>query len=94
MENLNQELEKVKAELSAEKSKSNEVLIEEEDFKSQVSHLNAELAKTKEALERSKQEVEKTRHVKPTAAPSSTASFLPSDEKLSSLFKKIDAILE
>lgn len=95
LEKLKEEIEKLKGELSEEKAKAHEVIIEEEDFKSQVSHLNAELAKTKEALERAKQEAEKARHTKPTQGPSTPgASFLPSDEKLASLFKKIDAILE
>ncbi len=94
LEKLTQELEKVKAELKSEKTKSNEVLIEDEDYKSQVAHLNAELAKVKETLEKSKQDLEKAHQAKPAPAPASTISFLPSDEKLSSLFKKIDAILE
>lgn len=94
VEKLKEELEKAKAELNAEKAKATEVMIEEEDYKSKVSHLSAELSKAKEELEKLKQEHEKTRHAKPAPAAAPTSSFLPSDEKLASLFKKIDAILE
>ena len=89
VQTLGLQLEKVKEDLAAAEGLNDEAQAEIKDLKTKADYIKAEF----------KQAQENSEKVKPIPTPSAkpqTASenFLPSEEKLKSLFKKIDAILE
>ncbi|HTC19517.1 MAG TPA: cell division protein ZapA [bacterium] len=91
VQTLSLQLEKSKEDLAAAEGLNDEAQAEIKDLKTKSEHMKAEFKQTQEHSE-------KNRQTPVPAAPSKSQtaaeSFLPSEEKLKNLFKKIDAILE
>ena len=84
-------MEKVKEDLEAAEGLNDEAQAEIKDLKSKNDYTNAELKKIKEELET----VKKIPPPPPEPPPQKAVeNFLPTEEKLQAIFRKIDAILE
>ncbi len=90
VQTLTLQLEKTKEDLVAAEGLNDEAQAEIKDLKAKADHMKAEFKQAQENSEK-----EKSMPSNPSVK-SQTASdnFLPSDEKLKNIFKKIDAILE
>ncbi len=82
-----EELESLRKSLDTEKKKNQET-------QEEVDQLKAELNESQSELEMAMEDLEKIKAVPPAVEPKTAPSFLPTNEKLQALFRKIDAVLE